>query len=70
MSELFYVVITGVQGKVGDMGNNYKCTGILYTYKFSRDIIFVFFTSNLLSTKIKSLKFYKTITMHIDYKSW
>ena len=43
---------------------------IPYAYKFSRDVIFAIFASNLLSTKIKSLKFYKTIPMHIEHKSW
>ena len=48
--------------------NNITCThtcmrkqGLPYTFKFSRDVNFAVFVVNLLSTKFKSSKFYKTI---------
>ena len=41
---------------------------LLYTYKFLRDIIFAVFAGNLSSTKIKSLNFFKIITMHMELK--
>ena len=38
---------------------------VLYSYKFSTDVIFVVFVGNLSTTKIKSLKFFKTISQCI-----
>ena len=39
-----------------------------YTYKFSRDINFAVFTGDLSSMKFKSLKFYKTVVIHLKHE--
>ena len=44
------------------------CSLLPYTYKFSRDINFAVFAVNLLSTKFKSSKIYKTVVIHLKYK--
>ena len=38
------------------------------TYKFSRDVNFAVFVGNLSSMKFKSLKFYKTVVIHLKHK--
>ena len=37
-------------------------------YNPSRGVIFAVFTGNFSCTKIKSMKIFKTITMHMEYK--
>ena len=48
--------------------NSISPTEVPYTYKFSRDVNFAVFAVNLSSTKFKSLKFYKTVVIHLKYK--